>query len=195
MKTAAGSIMEVAEQINADAVAFSIPGRPSQKGFAFMKKGVAAEVSQAFGPQLSVALGTALQRRPFDQKVLVTQTHEKLNLRAIAVKTRRQWFESALLEDIKKAVKELVVAADRHNLQNVVVVRFGTGYGQLDKTTIHDILASTLDDRFTLAEWNPEEPISLDVEIDWDLLKSKISETATELHEATIDLNTSDVPF
>lgn len=74
--------------------------------------------------------------------------------RIITFPVKHHWADEADLELIKQSAETIQIGTYMALLQHVYLPRPGCGNGRLNWATVKPMIASILDDRFTVVEWN-----------------------------------------
>lgn len=111
-----------------------------------MGRGVALQAKQRW-PQLPRILGESIQKSDNHVAYLLWPDEALLLL---SFPTKHHWRDDADLELIARSCGELIILADRLNLEHILLPRPGTGNGRLDWTQVRPVIAPILDDRVSV---------------------------------------------
>lgn len=146
MREMEGDLWDVAEALQADAVAITTNGFVKKNGEAVMGRGVALEAKQRWA-DLPRLLGVSL-------KLLGNHVHNfalaTAPYRIVTFPVKLAWFEKAEIVLITRSVFELDSLATMLEWKTIVLPRPGCGNGGLDWADVRPVLAKYLDDRFVV---------------------------------------------
>ena len=124
-------------------------GTFKKNGEAVMGRGCALEAKQRF-PDIARLLGDGLKRRGNIVQFLKQYDDGMVRWDLVSFPVKHNWHETADIRLIGKSAAVLVVWANLHGWQTVVIPRPGCGNGGLRWEDVRKVIQSILDDRFVV---------------------------------------------
>jgi hypothetical protein len=120
-------------------------GTIKRNGCAVMGRGNALQASRRF-QGIEETLGFKLKLHGNRCFILIDRPEFKI----VSFPVKRNWYEKADLELIRKSAHDLDMIVSMFNWQNVIVPRPGVGNGGLQWENVKDVLEPVFDDRFSI---------------------------------------------